>query len=206
LPQALLQLVPVGATTISDRVRIIRENGEWTYFNGVHPIFGHPEADRRSFRLFTSQLICQGGCRQSDIARAFGGVLSGLPTLAQNGLFEHLHTSFRSLTGDYTTLHMVTLLAYMAMCRMKLPRRYVSRQRLSLRGTTNYWVKDIPKWEQRKSELLEIVQQQQHEHEHELKQVKEQRKQTPHHIAWDQFPDDARRKRGHLIFRRDQEV
>jgi predicted nucleic acid-binding Zn-ribbon protein len=151
---------------------------------------------------------------------SFGGVLSALPALAQNGLFEHLGQCFRSLSGYYTTLQVVILLAYMALCRIKtveqlqyespgelgkllgldrvpevrclrqklsvlskgnapehwagllsrdwleaapdlagtlyvdghvrlyhgqktvLPRRYVSRQRLCLRGTTDYWVND----------------------------------------------------------------
>jgi hypothetical protein len=143
-----------------------------------------------------------------------------LPALAENGLFEHLPISFPSLGGYYTTLQVVTLLAYMSLCRIKtveqlqyaapgelgklmgldrvpevrclrkklaqlsagnapekwagllshqwleaapdlagtlyvdghvrldhgqqteLPRRYVARQRLCLRGTTDYWVKD----------------------------------------------------------------
>ena len=361
MPQALLPLIPAGATTVNDRISVLREDGEWTYFYGVDPIFRHPETDTRSFRMFTAQLICQGACKQSDIVRAFGvsansvkrsvkkyrnegiasfyrprvgrggtvltdavtrraqelldrgssrndvavelgvkrdtlrkaikqgrlrepsssaaldrphptrevsdksdrsvadasaemgtactrpgervlaamgmlqgaptrfeacrdvsfgGVLCGLPALAQNGLFQHLHTSFPSLGGYYTTLQVVTLLAYMALCRIKtveqlqyaapgelgklmgldrvpevrclrkkltqlsagdapeqwagllsrqwleaapelagtlyvdghvrlyhgqqteLPRRYVSRQRLCLRGTTDYWVND----------------------------------------------------------------
>ena len=155
-------------------------------------------------------------CRDAS----FGGVLCALPALAANGLFEHLQKSFPSLGGYYTTLQVMTLLAYMALCRIKtieqlqyqapgelgklmgldrvpevrclrnklsqlsqghapeawagllsrqwlqaapelagalyvdghvrlyhgkqteLPRRYVSRQRLCLRGTTDYWVND----------------------------------------------------------------
>ena len=50
---------------------------------------------------------------------------------------------------------------------------------------------DVPKWEQRKSELLEAVQQ----HEHEWEQVKEQRKQTPHHIEWNQLPNEDKFQR-----------
>src|SRR5208337_1808296 len=49
-----------------------RENGRWTYFCGVQPVFQHAENDHRSFRMFTAQLICQGVCRQVDIVRAFG--------------------------------------------------------------------------------------------------------------------------------------
>ena len=154
---------------------------------------------------------------------SYGGVLCALPALEQNGLFRHLKTTFPTLTGYYTTLHVILLLAYMALCRIRapeqlqyeapgelgklmgldrvpevrclrykltqlsqgegdkaaeiwagllskdwmdeepelagtlyvdghvrlyhgkkteLPRRYVSRQRLCLRGTTDYWVND----------------------------------------------------------------
>ena len=363
MPQALLPLIPDGATSINDRISVVREDGEWTYFCGVAPVFRHPEKDRRSFRMFTAQLACQGMCRQSDLVRtfgvstnsvkrsvkkyreegiesfyqprkrrgatvmtdditaraeellgrgcsrrdvadelgvpydtlrkainqgrlrepsraiespavvndlmqqasdksersvadasaemgiactrpeermlaavgmlpgaptrfedcrdvSFGGVLCALPALAANGLFEHLQKTFPSLGGYYTTLQVVTLLAYMAVCRIKtveqlqyeapgelgklmgldrvpevrclrnklaqlsegkvpeewagilsrqwlqanpelagtlyvdghvrlyhgkqtkLPRRYVSRERLCLRGTTDYWAND----------------------------------------------------------------
>lgn len=356
MPQALLPLIPDGATRISDRISVVQENQQWTYFCGVAPVFQHAQDDRRSFRMFTAQLVCQGICRQIDIIRAFGvsansvrrsvekyeqegisgffqprkargptvmtdevitqaeqllsqgrsrrevaeqlgvrydtlrkainqgrlrelpaadvspasasdksqrsdsdataqmgvactrpeervlaamgmlqgaptrfeecrdvsfgGVLCALPALIANGLFAHLQKSFPSLGGYYTTLHVMTLLAYMALCRIKtveqlqyeapgelgklmgldrvpevrclrnklsqlsvddapdewagllsqqwleadpqragtlyvdghvrlyhgrqteLPRRYVSRQRLCLRGTTDYWVND----------------------------------------------------------------
>ena len=152
-----------------------------------------------------------------------GGVLCAVPALIENGLFRHLKGTFPTLTGYYTTLHVILLLAYMALCRIRaveqlqyespgelgrlmgldrvpevrclrqklgqlsagqddkapeiwaallskdwmdeqpelagslyvdghvrlyhggkteLPRRYVSRQRLCLRGTTDYWVND----------------------------------------------------------------
>ena len=154
---------------------------------------------------------------------SYGGVLCAIPALAENGLFRHLQTTFPTLTGYYTTLHVILLLAYMALCRIRaveqlqyespgelgklmgldrvpevrclrqklkqlsqgkddkaaeiwagllskdwmddepelagtlyvdghvrlyhgklteLPRRYVTRQRLCLRGTTDYWVND----------------------------------------------------------------
>ncbi len=72
IPQALLPLIPDGATRISDSISVVRENGQWTYFCGVYPVFQHAENDRRAFRMFTAQLICQGACRQVDIVRAFG--------------------------------------------------------------------------------------------------------------------------------------
>jgi len=362
-----LPLIADGATRISDLISVVRENGQWKYFCGVHPVFQHAENDCRAFRMFTAQLICQSVCRQVDIVRTFGvsknsvirsvnayraggvgafyeprvprgasvltpeitaqaqqllgadwsprevaehlglkldtlrkaiqqgrltkplrlqpresapenapvappigtdkstravedaaaemgtactrpdervfaavglldgastrfetcrdvtfgGVLCALPALAENGLFRHIHDCLAKLRGYYSTLHVVILLAYMALCRIKvveqlqyhppgelgkllgldrvpevrclrrklaalsiddglkrwagllsrdwleaapelagvlyvdghvrlyhgdrtaLPKRYVSRQRLCLRGTTDYWVNDI---------------------------------------------------------------
>jgi transposase len=152
---------------------------------------------------------------------SFGGVLCALPALAENGLFRHIHDCLAQLRGYYSMLHVIVLLAHMALCRIKaveqlqyqppgelgklsgldrvpevrclrrklaalsiddgpskwagllsqdwlkaapdlagalyvdghvrlyhgsqtaLPKRYVSRQRLCLRGTTDYWVNDI---------------------------------------------------------------
>ena len=72
MPQALLPLIPDGATGISDRISVAQENQQWTYFCGIAPVFRHAQDDRRSFCMFTAQLICQGACRQIDIIRAFG--------------------------------------------------------------------------------------------------------------------------------------
>ena len=72
IPQALLPLIADGATRISDFISVVRENGQWIYFCGAQPVFQHAEDDRRSFRMLTAQLICQGACRQVDIVRAFG--------------------------------------------------------------------------------------------------------------------------------------
>jgi len=152
---------------------------------------------------------------------SFGGVVCALPALAENGLFRHIHDCMKKLCGYYSTLHVIVLLAYMALCRIKvveqlqyqapgelgkllgldrvpevrclrrklaalssddgpqkwagllsqdwlkatperagalyvdghvrlyhgsqtaLPKRYVARQRLCLRGTTDYWVNDM---------------------------------------------------------------
>jgi hypothetical protein len=368
IPQALLPLIPDGATRINNLISVVRENGQWIYFCGAQPLFQHSENDRRSFRMFTAQLICLGTCRQIEIMRAFGvsknsllrnvnkyradgvnafyapraargasvmtpevtaqaqkllgtgcsrkevagqlglkldtlrkaiqhgrltepcplepgvsapeqsptpkppvatdkstraaldasaemgtactrpdervlaafgflggastrfetcrdvsfgGVLCALPALAENGLFRHFDACLRQLRGYYSTLHVIVLLAHMALCRIKaveqlqyqppgelgkllgldrvpevrclrsklaalsiddgpekwagllsrdwleaapdlagalyvdghvrlyhgnltaLPKRYVARQRLCLRGTTDYWVNDV---------------------------------------------------------------
>jgi hypothetical protein len=166
-------------------------------------------------------LLPEGATTQFQPCRdvSCGGVLCALPALAENGLFDHL-ASLPVLSGYYRTLHVIVLLAYMALCRIKaveqlqydtpgelgklmgldripevrclrnkmarlseneapqrwagrlsqrwmeqspelagtlyadghvrlyhgqqtsLPRRYVARQRLCLRGTTDYWIND----------------------------------------------------------------
>jgi hypothetical protein len=72
MPQAWLPLIPSGATAINDVVSVVREDGQWTYFCGIHPVFFHRQDDRKSFRMFTAQLVCQGMCRQAVIIKTFG--------------------------------------------------------------------------------------------------------------------------------------
>jgi len=50
---------------------------------------------------------------------SFGGVLCALPALVANGLFRHVDDCFKPLNGYYTTLQILILLAYMALCRIK---------------------------------------------------------------------------------------
>jgi hypothetical protein len=170
-----------------------------------------------AFGLLDGATTCFETCRDVSC----GGVLCALPALEANGLFRHIHDCLARLRGYYSTLHVVILLAHMALCRIKtveqlqyqppgelgkllgldripevrclrqklaalsrddgpkkwagllsqdwlkaepelagalyvdghvrlyhgsqtaLPKRYVSRQRLCLRGTTDYWVNDI---------------------------------------------------------------
>ncbi len=72
IPQALLPLIADGAKRINHILSVVCENGQWTYFCGILPLFRHAENDHPSFRMFTAQLICQGACCQVDIMRAFG--------------------------------------------------------------------------------------------------------------------------------------
>ena len=72
MPQALLPLVPDGATPLNDRISVVCRDGRWTYFCGVEPVFFHDQSDPTSFRMFTSQLACQGACKQIEIVKAFG--------------------------------------------------------------------------------------------------------------------------------------
>jgi len=73
-------------------------------------------------RVFASLGKLPGGApTQFESCRdvSYGGVLCALPALIENGLFRHLQATFPTLTGYYTTLHVILLLAYMALCRIR---------------------------------------------------------------------------------------
>ncbi|MEA3347004.1 MAG: hypothetical protein U9Q21_02815 [Candidatus Auribacterota bacterium] len=48
-----------------------------------------------------------------------GGILTALPFLAANGLFHKTEECFGEFKGYYSVLHILTLLAFMALCRIK---------------------------------------------------------------------------------------
>lgn len=90
MPQALLPLIPDGATPLNDRIGVVRAGGQWTYFCGIQPVFQHAEDDRRAFRMFTAQLCCQGACTQAEVIRVFGvsknSVLRSVAKYRQEGI------------------------------------------------------------------------------------------------------------------------
>jgi transposase len=65
-------MIPDGATRINDLISVVQQDEHWVYFYGIQPVFQHPKDDRRSFRMFTAQLCCQGACTQAQIMRTFG--------------------------------------------------------------------------------------------------------------------------------------
>lgn len=72
MPQIILPLIPKGATQINGLVNVWRDDENWTYFIGTHPIYSHKAGDKRMFRMVTAQLIESGACRQIDIIKTFG--------------------------------------------------------------------------------------------------------------------------------------
>lgn len=72
MPQMQLPLIPSGTKSINNVWSVACSKDKWTYFQGVLPVFSHRADDGRSFRMFTAQLICLGGCKQAEIVRAFG--------------------------------------------------------------------------------------------------------------------------------------
>jgi transposase len=72
MPQRILPLLPAGSTEITDTLSVVNEEGRWTYFQGVFPVFTHAADDRRTFQMFAGQLAANGHCKLVDIERAFG--------------------------------------------------------------------------------------------------------------------------------------
>lgn len=68
----VLPVFPEGVTLITPSVAIEKRDGTIYYFHGCVPIFSHPEEDKETFRMFASQLVVTGVCKQVDIIRAFG--------------------------------------------------------------------------------------------------------------------------------------
>lgn len=70
--QIQLPLIPSGTKAINNVWSVAVSEKKWIYFQGAFPVFEHRAKDGRSFRMFTAQLICLGGCKQAEIVRAFG--------------------------------------------------------------------------------------------------------------------------------------
>jgi len=40
-----LPLIPAGATQVSDRISVVKQDERWTYFNGIDPVCSHQQDD-----------------------------------------------------------------------------------------------------------------------------------------------------------------
>lgn len=235
------RLAGVGDSTLRKALkagRVLRGSG-----CGADPALAAPEATSKSARGQADARAAQGmgtACTRADermaaalgliksastrfercLDVAQGGVLAGLPALCSNGLFSGLGRHLSLPDGYYSALHILSLLGFMALARIRrpeglrhvppgelgktvgldrvpevrtlrekiatmaehgapqewmqelshqwmeadpqeagylyvdghvrvyhgtgalLPRRYVSREKLCLRGTTDYWIND----------------------------------------------------------------
>jgi hypothetical protein len=75
--------------------------------------------------------------------------------------------------------------------KTKLQRRQAEFAAHTLHPETDTEATAVAKWEQRKSELLETIQQL----EHEWEEVQQQRTATPHHLEWDELPTEDKFER-----------
>ena len=72
MPKPSLPVLPEGLSQITDYISVQNMDEQWIYFFGISPVFVHPADDVSSFRMYTSQLYCEGHCKQADIVRVFG--------------------------------------------------------------------------------------------------------------------------------------
>ncbi len=68
----VLPVFPNGSTQITRSLAFEKSNGMVYYFHGCVAIFSHLENDLASFRMFISQQVVIGNCRQVEIVKAFG--------------------------------------------------------------------------------------------------------------------------------------
>jgi transposase len=78
IPQAILPLIPDGATEINDIVSVFQDEDYWTYFLGITPVYRHHGCNQRLFRLTAAMLIDSGACRSIQIQKTFGVSKSSL--------------------------------------------------------------------------------------------------------------------------------
>src|SRR3989442_8112238 len=72
MPQLQLPIFPAGVTEINNRVAVEAKDGQVCYVHGHLPVFQHEQADVRSFRMFTSQMIVAGTVKPKEIVETFG--------------------------------------------------------------------------------------------------------------------------------------
>jgi hypothetical protein len=72
MPKLHKPVFPSGSKVIAEGISVECRDKQVVYFNGLLPIFQHPEDDLPSFRMITSQLIDMGVVRQADIVKTFG--------------------------------------------------------------------------------------------------------------------------------------
>ena len=72
MPQSLLPLFPAESTPINNLLSFEKRDGRVWYFQGCLPVFCHAEEDHACFRMYASQLVVTGQCKQVHIVKAFG--------------------------------------------------------------------------------------------------------------------------------------
>jgi prepilin-type processing-associated H-X9-DG protein len=78
---------------------------------------------RANERVEAAMGVVQNACGRFETCRdvRFGGVLAGLPALCGNGLFSGLGKHLSLPAGFYSAMHILTLLGFMALARIRRP-------------------------------------------------------------------------------------
>ena len=71
MPKKNIPFVIDGSAQLSSHISVYCDDKMWTYYLGMMPVFSHKASDTASFRMYTSQLFCEGHCKQADIIRVF---------------------------------------------------------------------------------------------------------------------------------------
>ena len=72
MPRLQPPVFPAGATEINSRIAVQKKARTVWFIHGHLPVFHHEEADVRSFRMCTSQMIAGGAVKPEEIAKTFG--------------------------------------------------------------------------------------------------------------------------------------
>ena len=111
-PQLILPLIPFGATEINGLLTVFRDENNWTYFLGLHPVYSHGADDQRMFQLVSAQLIESGSCRQIDIIKKFGvsksSVIRSVNKLRQGGVEAFFQDRRGRKSGNVLTPEVLT--------------------------------------------------------------------------------------------------
>ena len=99
MPQLQLPLIPSGTKSINNIWSVDNSGSDWTYFCGIVPVFSHAAGSLQSFCMFTAQLVCQGGCTQAEIQRAFGVSKSSVRRSVKKYRAEGAEAFFRPRKG-----------------------------------------------------------------------------------------------------------
>src|ERR1017187_1841133 len=159
MPQLLLQGFPDGAIRIGSTLRVLKKEGRVTYFVGSDSYFSHPETDAAGQRFAMATLLANGHVRASEVEVSGLGIAprtlmhwtrqldpkgpgsfyaprpgrGGAVMTPEKMEAEPQEAGYLYVDGHVRVYHGSGTL---------LPRRYVSRERLCLRGPTDYGIND----------------------------------------------------------------
>jgi hypothetical protein len=159
MPPLLLQGFPDGAIRIGSTLRVLKKEGRVTYFVGSDSYFSHPETDAAGQRFAMATLLANGHVRASEVEVSGLGIAprtlmhwtrqldpkgpgsfyaprpgrGGAVMTPEKMEAEPQEAGYLYVDGHVRVYHGSGTL---------LPRRYVSRERLGLRGPTDYGIND----------------------------------------------------------------
>ncbi len=68
--QTILPIFPENSIIINDILTVEKNDGVWTYYISLWPIYSHHEKDQNLFRLICALLLNSSICRQCELVKA----------------------------------------------------------------------------------------------------------------------------------------